>query len=225
MTKLEELYQERRTFTKYGLEVPKELAEQIIKEEMEVLDTDLLPVIKNSVPLTIPDCGIEDDVYVIMQYKKCKITKVELSCAFPGALDWSAYDDFNPGTDLVKETKHEPAEYDDNDDDDVSLRSASVGFSVHFADGKVIAEKNAKQTLIETLRYMGLENVSHYTETYAGYPLVGKSKRITSDGYKWQTLVDGWWIYTNLTNLRKIQGIEGAAEMLGISLKVIPNKE
>lgn len=64
MTKLEELYQERRTFTKYGLEVPKELAEQIIKEEMEVLDTDLLPVIKNSVPLTIPDCGIEDDVYV-----------------------------------------------------------------------------------------------------------------------------------------------------------------
>ena len=96
---------------------------------------------------------------------------------------------------------------------------------MHFADGKVIAEKNAKQTLIETLRYMGLERVSHYNETYAGYPFVGKSKRITSDGYKWQTLVDGWWIYTNLTNPRKIQSIKGAAEMLGISLRVIPNKE
>lgn len=225
MTKLEELYQERRTFTKYGLEVPKELSEQIIKEEMEVLDSDLLPVIKNSVPLTIPDCGIEDDVYVIMQYKKCRITKVELSCAFPGALDWSAYDDFNPGTDLVKETKPELSDDEDENDDDVSLRSASIGFSVHFTDGKVIAEKNAKQTLIETLRYMGLERVSHYNETYAGYPLVGKSKRITSDGYKWQTLVDGWWIYTNLTNPRKIQSIKGAAEMLGISLRVIPNKE
>lgn len=224
MTKLEELYQERRTFTKYGLKVPNELAEKILEEECNVLETGVLPVIKNSVPLTIPDCGIKDDVYVIMQYKKCKINNIKLGCEYPSVW-WTVGHVFNPGTDLVKETKHEPAEDDDNDDEDLSLRSASIGFSVHFADGKVIAEKNAKQTLIETLRYMGLENVSHYTETYAGYPLVGKSKRITSDGYKWQTLVDGWWIYTNLTNLRKIQGIEGAAEMLGISLKVIPNKE
>ena len=79
--------------------------------------------------------------------------------------------------------------------------------------------------MIEALRYMGLERASHFNETFKGYPLVGTKQRITDNGYKWQRYVDGWWIYTNLANERKIKCIKGVGKMLNIPLEIVLEDE
>ena len=48
MNKLEQLYQERETFTKYDSEVPPALAAQIADAEKEMLQRELLPIIEDS---------------------------------------------------------------------------------------------------------------------------------------------------------------------------------
>ena len=45
MNKIKQLYKERETFTKYGSEVPAELAAQIAEAEKELLQMELLPII------------------------------------------------------------------------------------------------------------------------------------------------------------------------------------
>lgn len=66
---------------------------------------------------------------------------------------------------------------------------------------------------------MGLERVSHFsTERFKGFPLVGRQQRITPDGHRWQKFVDGWWIYINMNNERKVRCLKGVASMLKIPI-------
>lgn len=79
--------------------------------------------------------------------------------------------------------------------------------------------------MIDALRYMGLERASQYKEEmFKGFPLIGKEKR-TTDNKLWQKKIDGWWIYVNMSNERKIVCIKGVAKMLNIPLKIIPNED
>lgn len=101
-------------------------------------------------------------------------------------------------------------------------RSRSIGFAVLFGDGKVIAEKTAKQTWIQALRYMGLERVARYQGGVVGFPMVGKIKREKTPNSRGelQTLVDGWWIYTCLNNDQKIEHLKRIATFLRIPLQI-----
>ena len=110
-----------------------------------------------------------------------------------------------------------------------SKRQPSIGFSVKFLSYgsvvKTIHENTAKQTMIEALRYMGLEKASRYDgENFLGYRLVGKIQRITDGNDCWQQYVDGWWIYTNLSNERKIKCLQGVAKMLNMQIEIVADK-
>ena len=106
-------------------------------------------------------------------------------------------------------------------------RSETVGFAVLFGDGKVIAEKSAKMTWIQALRYMGLERVAGYKGGVKGFPMVGKRKRNNSKNPRseYQTLVDGWWVYTCLNNDQKIKHLKRIAAFLQIPLEIRRNDE
>lgn len=116
---------------------------------------------------------------------------------------------------------NEDEDVDDDNDGSGITRSKSIPFSVTFSGGKVFRYNKAQWTLIDSLKYMGLEQASHFTgEMFKGFPLVGKRQRITPDGQKWQKEIDGWWIYINMSNSRKIRCIEGVAKMLNIPVKI-----
>ncbi|MDD6890233.1 MAG: hypothetical protein PUD39_08240 [Bacteroidales bacterium] len=220
MKKLQELYQKRATFLEFGSEVPEALAAQIAEAEKEVLQMELLPIIEDSALKTLPPYGIDGEVLIALEYDNCSLKRIAISS------NVAKINDF----DIVKDISDDDDDDDDGDDDDGDddpkiHRSKSIGFSVHFADGKVVKEKSAQRTMIEALRYMGLERASHFNETFKGYPLVGKKQRISDDGYKWQWFVDGWWVYTNLSNIRKIKCIKGIGKMLNIPLNVVLEDE
>ena len=95
-----------------------------------------------------------------------------------------------------------------------------IDFKVMFADG-FMCEGNGKDTFIQALRHMSLHRVStFYGRTFVGFPLVGKRQRVTEDGYKWQEQVDGWWVYVNMGNDKKVDMIRQVAAFLGIDVSV-----
>ena len=190
MNKLQSLYQKRATFLEFCSEVPEALAAQIAEAEKEVLQTELLPIVEDSALKSLPPYGIDGKVLIAMEYDNCSLTRIAVSS------DVAKINDFDVIKDLSSAVEEPSEEYvpepDDEDEKPEQRRSTSIGFSVHFSDGKVISEKSAHRTMIEALRYMGLERASHFNETFKGYPLVGTKQRITDNGYKWQRYVDGW---------------------------------
>lgn len=92
---------------------------------------------------------------------------------------------------------------------------------VTFDDGTVICHTTSKRTMIETISRLGFESASHYRgKTYNGYAYVGRTqipKLRTPDKQK---EVDGWWIFTNLTNWQKKEYLEGLAKFLNKRLKI-----
>ena len=113
---------------------------------------------------------------------------------------------------------------DSNNSTDERKRSKSIGFSVRFADGHIVSESNGIKTMIETLRYIGLERVSKYRKVFSGYYLVDKQQR-EDNRHTWQHYVDGWWIYANLSNGKKITVLKEIAKMFEISLEIFIDKQ
>lgn len=215
MNILDKLYAERDTFLKYGQNVPADLAKAIKEAESAEL-ANSLEMFKGYLPEEIDTPNIGKIVFAA-EYDNGKLTRIATTS------DVTKLEVFDIVKTLSSEAEDTPDVYipDDEEDKPGQRRSTSIGFSVHFADGKVIAEKTAHRTMIEALRYMGLERASHFNETFKGFPLIGTKQRITPDGNKWQQYIDGWWIYTNLSNERKIKCINGVGKMLNIPLEIV----
>ena len=133
-----------------------------------------------------------------------------------------------PGDDLFdsyfvvgEDAESNDIEEDTDESGDGITRGPSIGFTVKFGDGKVIKHTTARTTMIESLRYMGLEGASKFRgEMFKGFPLIGKEKRITNPRRDWQKNVDGWWIYVNMGNPRAVACIKGVADMLNIPVEI-----
>lgn len=67
--------------------------------------------------------------------------------------------------------------------------------------------------------------LSQYNCSVKGFPIIGKRKRITENNEKWQYFTDGWWIYTNLANEKKIEHIKNIGKMLNIPLEIVLEDE
>lgn len=211
MTKLEELYAKRDAFLEYGSDVPEKLAAEIKEAEASILAN-----INNAVVEVAPSSiDVEDysgNVVVALEYVDGALLRIGSGINKP--------DIFSTFNMTVIEVDEDEDEDEDNDNPD-RIRSRSIPFAVKFPDGKVFRYNKTQWTLIESLKYMGLERASHFSrELFKGFPLVGKRQRITPDGQQWQKQIDGWWIYINMSNNRKIRCIEGVAKMLNIPITI-----
>ncbi len=221
MSKLEELYAERETFLKYGQNVPAPLAEAITEAEKSILDR-ALEVFTGHLPNEIE---LPDTTRIVFgaEYSNGKLISVGSSYGIDMATTFEVVK-MIPEEEETEETKEKPEdnEHGGNDPDEGRKRGPSIGFKVKFADGKEIEYSTARRTMIEALRYIGLERASKYRgEMFKGYPLVGRKQRPDSNGHSWQKNIDGWWIYVNLSNNRAITCLKGVAELLGIDMEII----
>ena len=101
-----------------------------------------------------------------------------------------------------------------------SQRSESVGFTVKFPDGTMVQRKNAKETMIATLKVIGLHKAAAFRgRTFKGFPLVGRNRRTDVD-FKCQELVDGWYIYINMSNDTKIEMLRQISDEMRLGLVI-----
>jgi hypothetical protein len=188
MSKLSEVYDLIAGLQKRNLPVPKELQQEATELEIDELREELAVAVEEHVQPVLdriksnwvlvlhhrPDASVrmvatrEEEVLSLLD------DAVELLPAVSRAAVPAPEPEPQPAsyTEVVEE--EEPNTVADEG------RAQSIGFSVRFADGTIIDEADAKTTLVNTLRYMGFEQVAQFTMVRFGkgvYPLVCRSGR------------------------------------------------
>ena len=102
-------------------------------------------------------------------------------------------------------------------------RRSSVGFRVIFPDGTMIHSKKGKQTLIETLRLIGLERIFNdalkHKVMYSGYCIVDRKERERPNSKSsYQTFIDGYYIYTHSSHETKVEHLKRLSDFYGLGL-------
>lgn len=110
-------------------------------------------------------------------------------------------------------------------------KTKSIGFSVVFRDGTTYHEKKAVDTWILALKKIGLENICNNRSRHAAWHRVnGQDICIVertettrdSDGKSPQTLVDGFYVMTQLSNTQKEKDLLALGEyMPKLGIKVV----
>lgn len=114
-------------------------------------------------------------------------------------------------------------------------KSKSIGFSVSFKDGTVYHEKKAVNTWILALKKIGLENICNNRSKHSAWHrvagqdvcIVERTETVRdSDGKSPQTLVDGFYVMTQLSNDQKEKDLLALSEyMPKLGIKVIWDDE
>ena len=99
-------------------------------------------------------------------------------------------------------------------------KAKSVGFSVTFPDGTIICEDKAVDTFIKALQRIGLERIakSKSCRIHSGYRLV--DTRENTDDKNTQHYVDGYYVYTKLSNDTKKADLDMLSDAFGLDLKI-----
>ena len=211
MNKLAELYAKRKVFEDYSSTIPDALAGEIKEAEASILasiNSDVAEIAPESIEVE----DLSGNVVVVLEYVGGTLSRIGSGINSP---------DIFSTLDLTVLAVNDDEDEEPDGDNPDRTRSRSIPFAVKFPDGKVFRYNKAQWTLIDSLKHMGLERASHFTgEMFKGFPRGGKRQRITPDGQQWQKQIDGWWIYINMSNARKIRCLEGVAKMLNIPITI-----
>ena len=86
-------------------------------------------------------------------------------------------------------------------------------------NGKVFQERNAIQTFIEALKFIGLDEVAKVGIMCSGYNLVDTRQRLDG-GRRWQQQEGDKWVYVYFSNPAKAQYLFQIAEYLNLNIKI-----
>ena len=102
----------------------------------------------------------------------------------------------------------------------IRKKAKSIGFSVAFPDGTTICEDKAVSTFIKALQKIGLNRINSDSRCpiHSGYLLV--DSRENTDERNTQHYVDGYYIYTKLSNDSKKADLNALSDHFGLDLKI-----
>lgn len=91
------------------------------------------------------------------------------------------------------------------------------GLRIIFPNGDVISNRWAIEAFIDALKRIGLERIPQVGIKHSGYNLVSKDKRPNGN---WQREINGWYIYSNISNDVKCEDLRKLSNSLNLGLKV-----
>ncbi len=86
-------------------------------------------------------------------------------------------------------------------------------------NGRVFQERNAIQTFIEALKFIGLDEVAKVGIMCSGYNLVDTKQRLDGNR-KWQQQEGNKWVYVYFSNVAKVIYLMQIAESLKLIIKI-----
>lgn len=91
------------------------------------------------------------------------------------------------------------------------------GLKVTFPDGLVISNRMAIEAFIDALKHIGLDKIPQVGIKHSGYNLVSTDRR--PDG-NWQREINGWYVYSNISNEVKRDDLRKISNSLNLGLTV-----
>lgn len=191
MERLDNMYKALGALQQMGIPVSQEQKDMLAKLEEEYLNEELLPSIKNAIEEQVKDCKIP--LQLSLTYTK------------------------EDGVTLERTEK--PSEEKKNAAEKASRSKTSI-IRVTFPDGNVVCHRVVKDTLIEVIRYAGLERVYSLRYPTRGTFLLSK-EQLTDERARYQVeIADGYFLITNSSSDAKLKQIEYISHQLNLNLRV-----
>lgn len=206
MTKIEKLYQSIETLKELGAQLPKDLIDETNRIEEEIIKDEIIPSLSESINPIISQ--IQREIILVIEYIPDEPLQVKLtrkrSLSIPADLDFTNSNNKNSSD---RKTFTIPNH---------SKSSKSV-LRVTFPDGKTISDNFAYQTLIETIKTIGVERVKQLNIICSGVPLVSNKK---DDFYNQHEISRGLYIMTHSSTRTKKDQLQTISQKLNLGLKI-----
>ena len=219
MSRLSDLYKAMETLRKENMST-EDLEKKMEKLEEEIIKKEILPVIKQSIEPSLSQ--VQRELVLVVEYHPNEPIRVALSrkakisqIIDAKTLTTRISTPVSGGKPTVSEP-HIPTK---------SISNFTKGLRVTFPDGTVIHHQTAINTFIATLQKIGLSRIHKIGLLHSGYNLVSRDKRPTEEGKIWQHEVDGWYIYSNISNLQKKNDLHDISKYFKLGLKIEDGKQ
>ena len=222
MTKLEKLYSIIENSRDVGVKLSQGVLQQVEELEEDIIKEEILPALgKDIAPRLEP---IKRDLVLVVEYHPGEPISVALSRKAKISEIMGAKT-LTPRNSTPVKSEEEPVEVDPHEPTK-HIENTTKGMKVTFPNGTVIWHRAAINTFIETLRRIGLERVHKLGILHGGgrYNLVGKEKRPPRPNSIWQHECDGWYIYSNISNEKKVEDLKRISDHYHLGLKIEEGK-
>lgn len=219
MATLKELYTTLKSLRDMNLPVDDKLLKAADNLEEKIIKEEILPALSQNIEPLLNE--IQRDLVLVVEYHPSEPISVALS----RKAKISDFTDAKPmtpvGTPVTSENKplpvepHVPTKH---------IENPTKGLRVTFPDGTVIWHKAAINTFVDALRKIGLGRIPQVGIEHGGYNLVSKDKRPVVPGRVWQHEVDGWYVYSNISNDTKADDLNRISNFFNLGLKVEEGK-
>lgn len=217
MSKLIDFYTHKAALKEQGQAIEpqwEQLEDQLLKEELlpELIEQLKSVLSKVKSPLMFSGCYDPNGCLSVSINRNC----IQVSTLSPSRSSVHGTEVVENSDEVSKGTS--AAELDITESDEVvtpeprNTKAKSIGFSVSFRDGTVYHEKKAVNTWILALKKIGLENICNNRSRHEAWHrvngqdicIVERTETLrNSDGKSPQTLVDGFYVMTQLSNDQK----------------------
>ena len=199
-----------------GVKLSKDVLQQVEELEESIIKEDILPALGNDIAPRLEP--IKRDLVLVVEYHPGEPISVALSrktkiSEMTGAKVLTPRSSKPVKSEEVPEevAPHEPTKH---------IENATKGMKVTFPDGTVIWHRQAIDTFIDALRKIGLERIPVLGIKHVGYNLVSKEKRPPVAGHIWQHECDGWYIYSNISNYKKVEDLKRISKYFKLGLLI-----
>lgn len=223
MPTLKELYTTIKSLRDMNLPVNDELRRSVDSLEEKIIKDEILPALSEDIDEKLHE--VERDLVILVEYhpgepvrvaltRKVKINAIDGAKIITPAIG-SVGRPVSPECQRVVNTDQEPSRHVEN---------ITRGLSVRFPDGSVICGRNAIETVKAVIRRVGMERVAALGITHSGYNLVSRKRRPQNDGVVWQHALDGWYVYSNMSNSQKVKDLRTISECYHLGLRIDEGK-
>ena len=240
MSKLTDFYAHKATIIEKGEPIDpqwEQLENQLLKEELLPELIEQLKTVLSKVKSPLMFSGSYDP-------NGCLSVSFTRNCMQVSTLLSDSVSRQETSSVQLVEEEPEPAQVAEESDTDTEenmsseprcTKAKSIGFSVSFRDGTVYHEKKAVNTWIQALKKIGLETICNNRSKHTAWHrvngrdicIVERTETVRdSDGKSPQTLVDGFYVMTQLNNDQKEKDLLALGEYLPkLGIRVIWDDE
>lgn len=212
---LEKVYATIDYLTKANIPVPEELIQRASLMENNYIAEQVIPAVKQAVEKTVSPLLSAFSIEVSYRPES------GVHCSLTRQLDL----DFEETEEDTEAETEEPENEEAYNEDQAAeeeqkkiTRGRKTRLCVKFPDGKIIWERQAKDSLIKAIQKIGIERADSVPDILCdGGPLITNHKDGRKELYP---LAKGWWICTHSSTLTKMKQLQKISDTLRLGLKV-----
>ena len=226
MSKLSELYKAMETLRNMVPNAARNIESEVSQAEEELIRDEILPILEHKIEPALRE--VQREVVLVVDYKPGEPIRVALSrkVRIDEMADAKLITPHATGEKIGQPVVgKEPQKRDSSAHEPTKkITNTTKGLRVTFSDGTVVCRTTAIDTFKAVLQRIGLERVHPLRIMHNGYNLVSRKMHPLESGRIFQHELDGWYIYSNISNKDKKRDLQKISARLHLNLNIEEGK-